>query len=59
MVLGKSIQKKQHPVSGGGVHYLVYPWEGKVVFKASIIEVSVVDVDSPFPPFFGDYNQVF
>ena len=38
-------------MSDGGVHYSVYPWEGKVVFKANIIEVSVVDADSPFPIF--------
>ena len=45
-------------MSGRGIHYLADPSKGEGVFRASTIEVRVIDTNSPFYALLGDYHSV-
>ena len=44
---------------GDGIYYLTYPRQGKTIIRAGVIQVSVIDTNSPFSSHFLDHNHVF
>ena len=58
MVPGESVYEREHPVSGSGVNYLIYSGQWEVILWASVIQVSVIDIDSPFSSLFWDHYHV-
>lgn len=59
MVPGEGVQKRDHSMFSSGVHYLVYSGQEKVVLRAGIIKVSVIDADLSFSPFFFETTTMF
>ena len=53
MVTKENVYEKEHPVSNSGVDYLIYLGQWEATLWASVIQVGVIDTDSPFTPFFG------
>ena len=45
-------------MSDRGIHYLADPSKGEGVFKASTIEVRVIDTNSSFSALLRDYHSV-
>ena len=45
-------------MSSSGVHDLIYPRQGEIVFWACIVEVDIIDAYSPFPLLFGDHHYI-
>ena len=52
MVTGECIYEREHFVIGSGIDYLVYSWQGEAIIWANIIQVGVIDIDSPFTSLF-------
>ena len=44
---------------GSGIHYLIYPRQEKTIFWADVIQINVIDTDSPFSYIFWDYDHVY
>ena len=59
MVTGEHIYEREHLVTGSGIHYLVYPRQWEAILWANIIQVGVIDIDSPFTPFFFGTTTTF
>ena len=53
MISGEGIQEREHPLSGSGIHNLIYLRQGKTVFWTRIVEIGVIYTNSPFSFFLG------
>lgn len=48
----------RHPMPISGVYYLIYLGQGEATFWANVIQVSVVNTDSPLSFIFWDHDYV-
>ena len=59
MVIREHIYEREHPVTGSGIHYLVYPRQWEAILWTSIIPVGVINTDSPFTSLFWDNHHIY
>ena len=58
VVVGESIHETEEFMAGCGIYYEVDPWQRETIFWACSVDISVVDVESPFAVFFFDEYDV-
>ena len=58
MIAGVTVEEGEEFTAGGGVYNLVYPRQTEGVFRAVFVEISVINVHSPFFILFSYKNRV-
>ena len=48
VVLGECVYKGEHPMSGSEVNYLINLGQRKTILRASVVQIGVINTDSPF-----------
>lgn len=59
VVLEECIYEGEHSMSGSGVNYLIYSGQRKTINQASVVQIGVIDIDSPFSTFLQHNHHVF
>lgn len=58
VVSGECIYEGEHSVSSSGIHYLIYLGQRKTILQVSIIQIGVVNTNSPFSIFLWNNHHV-
>ena len=58
MITRENIYKRKHHVSSSGIDYLIYTGQRETIFWADVIQVGIINIDSPFTHFFRDHHHV-
>ena len=58
MIARVGIQKGEDLTSRGGVDYLDYAWQRKVILRTCFVEASIINAHSPFPGFLFNKNRI-
>ena len=57
MVIGESVYEREHLVPDSRVLYLIYPGKWEAVFWTSVVQVGVINIDSPSSSIFLEQPQ--
>ena len=58
VVLGECVYKGEHPMSGSEVNYLINLGQRKTILRASVVQIGVINTDSPFFTFLQNNHHV-